>query len=384
MPTVIADVLLVSPNSHIRPVCIEIDDKGLIDQIHEGRTPPDGTNVLFDGGGKVSAMAGFIDIHTHGANGFDLSYATLEAIETIAEAKLAEGVTTFLPTTWTASQSDLVDMARAAAAYREKEQFARTPFLHVEGPYLNPEQAGAQNPVEMRLPDIDEIMELHAICPVGLVSLAVELEGAPAFIQSMNEKGIRTSAAHSAATYAEYRDARKAGLNHLTHYCNQMSRLHHREIGLVGAAMLDDDVMIEVICDTVHLCRDMIQLVFKHRSSDRLMIITDSIAASHLGDGRYPLHDTEIIVKNGAARIPAGNLAGSIATFNESLRNVVEITGIAPNEITKTCSANQAKSLGLKDRGTIKRGLLADIALLNEDFSVAATFVGGEKRYTAS
>lgn len=383
MAKVIADVLLVSPNTHIRPVSLEIDDEGEIAQIHEGHSPPEGSNVIFDGGGEVQAMAGFIDIHTHGANGADLSVATLEAVETIAEAKLAEGVTTFLPTTWTASAEEKIKMAHAAAAYRKDQRFARTPFLHVEGPYLNPEQAGAQNPAEMRLPSVKEIDNLNEICPVGIVSLACELDGATAFIREMRKRNIVTSAAHSAATYEEFVTAREAGLTHLTHFCNQMSRLHHRDIGLVGAGLLDDKVMIEVICDTIHLCPEMMQLVFKHRSSDQLILITDSIAASHLGDGTYPLHDTEIIVKDGAARIPEGNLAGSIVTFDEALRNTAETTGIILNELAKTTSLNQANALRLRDRGQIKEGLLADLTLLTPRLEVVATYIGGEQRYSA-
>ncbi len=383
MSSVIADVLLVSPNDLIRPVSIEMGDDGRISQIHSGHTPPAGSEVIFDGGGEVYVTAGFIDIHTHGAMGFDLSYATLEAVETIAEAKLSEGVTTFLPTTWTASREHKIAMAQAAAAYRQNQRFARTPFLHIEGPYLNPAQAGAQDIRYMRRPDVAEIHHLHEICPVGLISLAVEIEGAIPFIREMRQMGIVTSAAHSAATYAEFRAAKEAGLAHLTHYCNQMSGLHHREVGLVGAGLLDDTIMIELICDTVHLCPDMIRLAFKHRSCERLMLITDSIAAAHLGEGRYPLHDGEIIVKDGAARIPAGNLAGSIVTFDESLRNVVKVTGLPLNELARTCSANQARSLGLKDRGSLKQGLLADLTLLTPDLKVAAVYVGGEKRFSA-
>jgi len=383
MPRVISDVLLLSPNDYIRPVSVELGDDGRIAAVHEGRVPPEDGEVIFDGGGEVYVTAGFIDIHTHGARGFDLSYATLEAVETHAEAKLAEGVTTFLPTTWTASREHKIAMAGAVAAYRRNERFARAPFLHVEGPYLNPAQAGAQDTRFMRRPDAEEIRHLHSVCPVGLISLAVELEGALPFLEEMRRLGIVTSAAHSAATYADFRAAREAGLAHLTHYCNQMSALHHREVGLVGAALLDDMVMLELICDKIHLCPDMIRLVFKHRSCDRILLITDSIAAAQLGDGTYPLHDGEIIVKNGAARIPAGNLAGSVVTFDQALRNVVEITGLPLNELAKTCSANQAKSLRLNDRGRVQQGLLADLTLLTPGLEVVATYVGGEQRFSA-
>lgn len=380
---ILADVLLVSPNAHIRPVCLEIGENGTIAAIHEGHDPPAGSRVVFDGGGETYLCAGFIDIHTHGANGFDLSNATLEAVETMAEAKLAEGVTTFLPTTWTASPEHKLAMAQAAAQYRANQRFARTPFLHVEGPFLNPDQAGAQERKHMRLPDSEEIRRMHQICPVGLVSLAVELEGANECIQELAEMKIVTSAAHSAATFAEFEQARKNGLTHLTHYCNQMSRLHHREVGLVGGALLDDEVMIELICDGIHLCPDMIRLAFKHRSTDRIMLITDSIAASHLGDGTYPLSDTKIIVKDKAARIPEGNLAGSIATYDLLLKNVVEFTDLPLNELIKTCGANQAKSLRLNDRGLIRQGYLADLTLLSPLLDPVATFVGGELRFSA-
>ncbi|MCB1234617.1 MAG: amidohydrolase family protein, partial [Verrucomicrobiae bacterium] len=277
MPSLIANVKLVTPDEPIRPVSIECADDGRIAAIHEAGATPSGIEVSLDGGGELLAFAGFIDIHTHGANGVDLSQARDETVHVFAEAKLKEGVTTFLPTTWTESPEALQAMARSAAAYRAAgEPFARTPFLHVEGPYLNPKQAGAQNPARMRAPDLAEVRALAELCPIGLISLAVELDGAPDFIRAMRAMGVQCSAAHSNATYAEFKIAREAGLGHLTHYCNQMSPLHHRNVGLVGAGLLDDGVMIEVITDTIHLCPDMIELVFKHRSCDQLMIITDS------------------------------------------------------------------------------------------------------------
>jgi N-acetylglucosamine-6-phosphate deacetylase len=190
-----------------------------------------------------------------------------------------------------------------------------------------------------------------------------------------------TSAAHSAASREDFIKARAAGLAHLTHYCNQMSPLHHRSVGLVGSGLLDDEVMIELICDTIHLCPDMIELVFKLRSTDQLMLITDSIAASHLGDGTYQLGEAaNITVKDGVARIAAGNLAGSTLQFHHGLRHVASITGLPLPELAKCTAANQARSLGLTDRGRLEPGLLADIVLLNNDFGVEAVFVGGERK----
>lgn len=376
MPTSLANVRLVTPGREIESRNISITEDGLISRIDQ--ETPEGE--CFDAGGLL-AFAGFIDIHTHGANGGDVTHGTEESLRVMAEAKLKEGVTTFLPTTWTEAQDKLLSMARGVAAYREREDFARAPALHVEGPFLNPTQAGAQNPDLMRSPNVDEVRELAAICPVALLSLAVELEGAESFIATMSSDGVVTSAAHSAATRDDFTKARAAGLSHLTHYCNQMSPLHHRSVGLVGSALLDDEVMIELICDTIHLCPDMIELVFKHRSSDQLMLITDSIAASHLGDGTYQLGEAaDITVKDGVARIAAGNLAGSTLRFHDGLRHVAGITGLPLPELAKCTAANQARSLGLTDRGRLEPGFLADIVLLNDDFKVEAVFVGGQRK----
>jgi N-acetylglucosamine-6-phosphate deacetylase len=373
----ITGVKLVNPGEEIRSASIAFAEDGTIAEVSEQPRK----ETVIDGGGELFALPGFIDIHTHGANGYDLSDRSLDAVNTIAGAKLKEGVTSFLPTTWTSSVEHLEEMATAAAAYREEQPFARAPFLHIEGPYLNPVQAGAQDLGAMRLPDVEEIKKINQICPVGLVSLAVELDGGLEFISAMKRMGIVTSAAHSDATMAEFRAARDCGLQHLTHFCNQMSRLHHREIGLVGAGLLDSNVKLEMICDTIHLCEDMIDLVFKLHSVDRIMLITDSIAASHLGDGEYPLGDSVITVKDGAARIPKGNLAGSTLQYQQGFGHVARITKLPLNELVKTTSYNQAASLGLNDRGTIRKGKLGDVVLLNADFEVEMTIVGGQVKY---
>lgn len=378
MTSLIQNCRLLTPGEEIRPVSISIDGQGCIAGIGgDGSVDPSGSS--FDAEGLYAAP-GFIDIHTHGVNGCDVSDATPEAVRTISETKLREGVTTYFPTTLTLPAENLKDMAGAVAEYRRNEEFARTPGMHIEGPYINPDCLGAQNGEYVRLPDVDEILTLNGIAPVGVVSLAVEMDGAVDFIREMKTHGITTSAAHSAATYAQFCAAREAGLTHLTHYCNQMTPLHHREVGLVGAGLLDDKVMTEMICDTVHLCPDMIRLAFKHRPLETIMLITDSMAASWLGDGEYDIGGLKVAVADGQARLAAGNLAGSTLRYNDGLRNVAGITDLPLNQLIGTTAANQARSLGLNDRGRLAEGLLADIVLLNDAMEVKAVFVGGELR----
>lgn len=328
------------------------------------------------------AVPGLIDIHTHGADGSDFSDATEESIRHMAKAKLREGVTTFFPTSVTLPHENLVKMMQAAAAYRKQQDAAKTPAVHIEGPYINIDCVGAQNPAYVRTPDAAEILELNKISPVGIVSLAAETDGAVPFIEQMKAADITTSLAHTAATYEQFTEAKAAGLTHLTHFCNQMTRLHHREIGIVGAGLLDREIMIELICDTIHLVPDMIRLVFELKPLEQLMLITDSVSASWLPDGSHvELGGLEVVVQDRACRLKDGTLAGSTLRLNEALRNVHELTGLPLESLIRTTSFNQAQSLGLPDLGKLQNGSVADIAVLDDNLDVAMTIVDGEIRY---
>lgn len=310
-------------------------------------------------------VPGFIDIHTHGANGFDTCDGAGERVRGMAEAKLREGVTTFLPTTLTLGEERLVEVMRGVAEYQADMTHAKAPLVHVEGPFINPKCAGAQNPAFVRPPDVAELDRLRAIAPVGIVSLAVEQTGGTAFVAAMKERGITCSLAHTAATLADFTAAKAAGLKHLTHFCNQMTALHHREIGCVGAGLLDDEILIEMICDKIHLCPDMLRLVWKLKPVRQLMIITDSMSASWLPDGTYDLGGLTVIVKDRQARLENGALAGSTALYFEEFRNILDVTGLPPSTVIQATSWNQARSLGLPNVGKIETGFLADLALLD-------------------
>lgn len=378
MSTLIQNVRIVSPDLDVPDGQVLIED-GKISQVLTAGEKPLADEVI-DGGGRI-LMPGFFDIHCHGADRCDVCDDDLEGIRHIAKRKLQEGVTTWLPTTLTQPKEKLQSIVGTVAEYAANPEFTRCPGLHIEGPFINVSKAGAQNPEFVREPDFSEIEALHAIAPALIVSVAPDVNGAVEFIAQATKVGITTSAAHTAATCEQILAAKDAGLTHLTHFGNAMTPLHHREIGVVGTGLLDDDLMIELICDTIHLCPDMLKLMFKRVSIDRLMMITDSMAASWIDKGEVMLGGLEVVVENDTARLKEGGaLAGSALRYNLGVKNVAEITELPLDQLVKATSWNQARSLGLEGFGKIEAGYHADLVLLNPDFSVHQTLVAGEIR----
>ena len=375
----IRNIRVISPDVDYKYANIIIDGE-YIKSVTEKEVNPENFDDIIEGEGLI-AFPGFIDEHTHGAVGYDICDGEYESVDKIAEARLKEGVTMFFPTTLTQPNEVLVKAAKAVAEYRKNERWAETPGLHIEGPYINCAYKGAQNPDYIRLPDTEEIKQLNDITPVKIVTVAPEVEGAIDFISDMREMGIVTSAGHSGATYADFIKAKAAGLTHLTHFFNQMSPLHHREIGLVGAGFADNDVKIELICDKLHVKPDIINIVFNVKPVSQILLITDSLLAAGLPDGKYVMGGLEMILKNHEARLPSGNLMGSTLPYQYGLRNVHEITGIPLKELVKATSLNQAQSLGLHGVGKIEKGYKANIAILDDQFNVAGTMVKGRLLY---
>lgn len=379
MKTLIQHVTVISPQQRRESQSILIED-GKIAMVGDAVA---GAEEVIDGRGLL-AVPGLFDIHCHGADGADVCDNSVDALRHIARKKLAEGVTTWLPTTLTQPRETLREIVGKVAHYRAQQDLTRCPGLHIEGPFINKEKAGAQNPEFVRLPDWEELRALHEIAPALIVSLAPEMPGAVELIAMATKAGIVCSAAHTSATYAQLAAGIAAGLKHLTHFGNAMTPLHHREIGVVGGGLYDPRVNIELICDTIHLCPDMLRLIFTVVPIERLMMITDSVAASWIGNGTMQLGGLDVVIENHVARLKVGGaLAGSTLLANEGLRNVVEVTGLPIEKVIQTTSWNQAQSLGLTGFGKIEAGYHADITLLREDFSVARTIVGGESRFIA-
>ncbi|MCP5534521.1 MAG: N-acetylglucosamine-6-phosphate deacetylase [Akkermansiaceae bacterium] len=379
MKTLIRNARIVSPDLEIPKGSLWIENGKIAGVAGEGTEAPAADQEI-DAGGRL-VVPGFWDIHCHGADRNDVCDNSVEAIRHIAKRKLQEGVTTWLPTTLTQPQDKLEEIAGKCAEYMKNPEFCRTPGLHVEGPFINRKNAGAQNPEFVRPPDFGELKRIHDIAPALIVSIAPDVDGANEVIAKAAEAGITSSAAHTSSTAAQIREAKKHGLKHLTHFCNAMTPVHHREIGVVGAGLTDDSLMLELICDTIHLCPDMLQLIFQLVPIDRLMMITDSMAASWIGEGEVKLGGLDVLVSNGKAVLKEGGaLAGSALLYNEGVRNVAELTGLPLPQIVKATSWNQARSLGIEGFGKLEAGYHADIAILNDDFSVWKTLVGGEER----
>ena len=380
MRTLIKNAYVVSPDYEMSGAAVLIEDQIIKGVYSADETMPSADKVIDAEGNML--MPGFIDVHCHGNSGYDFTDADQEGMNTMAKAKLKEGVTSWLPTTLTLPEEQLAAALKTAAVYIDSDvKGCRVPGIHLEGPYINVSQIGAQNPAYVRLPDIEEVKRLNAICKVLKISYAVEVEGGAEFSRDLRAMGITPSCVHSEATHADFEAAMSCGLRNISHFCNQVTKLHHREIGVVGAGLLHDDVFIEFICDKLHICPDMIKLVFKLKNSERIMLITDSMCAAGMPDGEYKLGGLDVIVSGGCARLKSNDaLAGSTLALCDGLKNVKEITSMSLTELVKTTSFNQAQSLGLEKLGKIEPGFIADIVIMGEDFVPVKVLVGGEVR----
>lgn len=381
MKTIIVNAHVVSPGVDMPCASVEIAN-GKIAKVSQSAKP--GRNDwVFDAKGAY-VVPGFIDVHLHGACGYDVCDATLEAIDKIAEAKLAEGCTTFLPTTLTVDKGNLVAVAKAVAEYRKAERFSKVAGIHLEGPFINPKCCGAQNPKFVRKPDMKEVLAIDRISPVKMVSYAPEQPIGAAFAAACLKRGIVPSCGHTGAKLKEFMPAYRKGLRHMTHFCNQMTPLHHREIGMVGAGFLIEDLNTEIICDRIHLCDDMLRLVAARRSLAHVQVITDSLRCSHCSDGyAFEMGGLKVQLKGGEARlVDGGNLAGSTLWMNQGLKNLRDVTGLELKDIIRTTSWNQAIELGLGDLlGKVEKGFVADLAVLDtKSFKVKAVFLDGNRR----
>lgn len=334
-------------------------------------------------GGFISP--GFIDLHVHGGGGADFMDGTPEAMATIARAHAEHGTTSFLATTLTGPADQLLKVARACRTARESGRLgAEVLGIHLEGPFINPVARGAQNAAFVRPLAVDELDNLRRESgdAVRMVTLAPEMPGAVELVAALRERRVIASAGHTAASYEEVEAAVQNGLSMATHTFNAMGVLHHREPGVIGAVLTTPELYAQLIVDGIHLHPAVVSLAVRAKGARRIVLITDAISGVGLSPGRYKLGGMEIVVDEVSARLPEGNLAGSLLTMEKAVKNVMEFTGIPVHEAVRMASLTPAEALGLEKRkGSLSVGKDADLAVLDDQFRVRLTIGRGQVIY---
>lgn len=332
-------------------------------------------------------IPGFIDIHIHGTYGADVMDGTEDALLTIAKSLPSEGTTSFLATTITQEHTIIENsLMNITNVMNKSNNIGQAEILgvHLEGPFISTERAGAQASCHICKPSIDLFQKWESISngAIKIVTLAPEIEGGVKLINYLKSKGIIASVGHSNATAEQMKEAIDAGATHVTHMYNGMRNFHHREPGVAGIALTNNELFIEIICDGVHSHQDAVKLAYIAKGKERLIIVTDAMRAKGLKDGIYDLGGQSVFVKDKKAVLKNGTLAGSMLKMDDGFKNMISFTHCRIEDAIVMTSLNPAKQLKVEDRkGSIAKNKDADIVILNNENHIIMTFCRGILAY---
>lgn len=346
--------------------------------------PNDATEVIDYSGYWIAP--GLVDTHIHGFLHHDVMDNDPEGLKAISEGLLSCGVTSFLPTTLTSSRELLNEVVAMIGEHHQTVKGAKIKGIFLEGPFFSEKQKGAQNPKYFCNPSIEWLEEWQKQSGhfIKKIALAPERKGSAEFIEKAVQTHVAVALAHSNATYAEAKQAVEKGATIFVHTFNGMSGFHHREPGMAGAAMNLDHVFAEVICDGHHVHPAAINILMNARGRRETVLVTDCMMAGGMPEGHYQLGEFPVEVKNGAARLESGSLAGSILQLKDAVKNVVDWGIATPEEAIYMATTAPAKSIGLDGEcGAIASGHGADFIVLTPALELVATYLDGVCRYEA-
>jgi len=371
--------LLLLPDGMVEEKMLYID--GAIVAIAQSVEPQEDVRVI-DLEGRYVAP-GFVDIHIHGCGGADVMDATPQALHTISDTLLQTGTTTFLATTMTMSIEAITAALENIRSEASHLQGAQVAGVHMEGPFINPKRAGAQDRSHVITFNRDLVEKYAKI--IRLITLAPELEGAEAFIRWIEREHphMVLSIGHTDATYDQSMEAFGWGVSHVTHLFNAMPPYHHREPGVVGAAFDAKGVTCDIIADTIHTHPHHLRLAYQMKK-EALLLITDAMRAGCMHEGYYTLGGQRVEVKENRATLEDGTLAGSLLTMNEAVKVMVKESTMSLHEAICAASTYPAKRIGLQNKGALIEGYDADIVVLDANLDVWMTIVQGEIKYQRS
>jgi N-acetylglucosamine-6-phosphate deacetylase len=367
---------IFTPKEELNNVLIEFDRDYIVDmRPFNGKIPENFLDAM-----HMIVIPGFIDIHIHGIEGVDVTRDGYDGIKKMSKILPKYGVTSFMPTAICSSKDTLRNFILASRKlWSEKIEGAEVIGAHLEGPFINPKRKGAQPIEHIRKPDTNELQDyINAKGEMPLrLTIAPEIEGAIELINEAIKNNIIISMGHSDATFNEAEKGFKAGSHLITHLFNAMREFHHREPGLSGFALNNDNVYTEIIADFIHLHPEVLKLITRIKPLNKIILVTDAIEAAGLTDGTYQLGPYTITVKNRKATLPDGTIAGSTLTLDNAVRNITKL-GLLLRFSIMMATSTPAEVLKLENIGKIKIGMKANLVILDHELNIKYTIIHGK------
>lgn len=332
-------------------------------------------------------IPGLIDLHVHGANNHDVMDGTPASLQAISNALAKEGVTGYLATTMTASNADIEKVLQLIPQVMPAKEGAAIFGVHLEGPFIAKNKAGAQLENLTQDPNIALMQQWQSLAKnhIKIVTLAPELPGAIEFIRACRTMHVIASVGHTDATYDETEAAINAGCSQATHLYNAMRGMHQREPGAAGALLLSDKIIAELIVDGIHVHPAIVDLTWQIKGKDRLFLVSDAMRAKCMGDGQYQLGGQSVNVVKGKATLPDGTLAGSTLRLSDAIKNMVAFSHCTLAQAIQMAAQNPASVLGISDhKGSIEVGKDADLVIMDAAYQVKMTMREGAVVYQES
>lgn len=381
MKTLWINAVLYLPDEKVSNGTMLVGEDGRIEALGAAEYVPDEKFEIMDIQGQ-SLLPGFIDVHIHGGNGYNVMDAKYASLDEISKFHAAHGTTSFLATTNTSTHDKIVNALRSAAAgMKQGVTGAQMLGIHLEGPFISLKRKGAQNKDEVRNPTMEE-MELFIQAAEGrirLVTLAPELIGGMEGVKYFSSQNVTVSAGHSDASYQQMEEAVACGVTHTTHHFNGMSPFHHREPGLAGAGLMMPELTTELVADGIHVHPAAVKFLFDVKTPSKVCAITDAVTCCGLPNGEYGhirMKDGQIYLKD------SDTLAGSSLTMIQALKNILEFTGYPLEYVLPSFTLVPARQIGADHcKGSLEAGKDADFLVVDENLQLLSTFVKGREVY---
>lgn len=356
---------------------------GLIEDILESDRDINPAEVELQDFSGCWVSPGLVDVHLHGALGCETMDGEVDSLRKMAEHQARCGVTSFFPTTLTASREKILKAIEAVIKASREDLPSEIAGIHLEGPFVSLKRKGAQDPKyvrEITAEEVDEYKERLGNLRT-IITVASEVGQNLRFIPKMVEMGWTVSLGHSDSTYEEGRQAVASGVTHATHLFNAWKEFHHREPGGLGAVLDGEKVCVELIADGVHVHPSFIRLAIYRKGPNRVCLITDSLKESGLPDGLYDWGELQVVLRGNEIRLKdSGVLAGSVLHLNHGVRNVLAWTGFPVPDVIRMASLTPAENVGLAEEiGSLRKGKKANIAIFDENFECLATYLKGRR-----